>query len=132
MTIHHRKSAALAIDGKPQPGLASAQDSAIDIDDITIWLTHYLQEHGTPGLAVQADTAFSQAGLDAAACNTLLAAFEFRYSVRIGALCAGCFSNVKACAAFLLAQVTAAPAADQDISACPDLRHMVRTPLGPH
>lgn len=130
MTIHHRKSAALAIDGKPQADLPAAHDTAIDIDDINIWLTHYLQEHGAAGLALQAGASFAQAGLDAAACNTLLAAFEYRYSLRIATLGAGCFSSLKACAQFLLAQVNGAPAAEQETTAYLAPRHMVRTLFG--
>lgn len=127
MTIHHRKSAALAIDGKPQADSVASPDSAIDIDDINIWLHHYLQEHGAPGVTLQAGTTFAQAGLDAAACKTLLAAFEYRYSVRITAPTASCFSSVKGCAEYLLAQMNLTPVADQETTAYRGARHMVRT-----
>ncbi len=132
MTIHHRKSAALAIDGQLQTDLAPSQYAAIDIDDINIWLHHYLHEHGTVGVSIQDDTTFSAAGLDAAACTTLLAAFEYRYSVRIAKLSPDCFSSIKACAEYLLAQITAAPLSDQETTAYEGTRHMVRTLTSPH
>lgn len=127
MAVHHRKSAALAIDGKPRADLVPSQDGATDIDDINIWLHHYLQEHGAPGVTLQMDTTFAQAGLDAAACKTLLAAFEYRYSVRISAPNTSCFSSVKECAEYLLAQMSFAPVADQETTAYQGARHMVRT-----
>lgn len=127
MTIHHRKSAGLAIDGKPQDYQPNPHGSALDIDDINIWLLNYLQEHGARGVTVEAGMTLAQLGFDAAACRTLLAAFEYRYSVAIAKPDAGSFGSVHACAAFLLAQINAAAPGDKETTAYVGMRHMVRT-----
>lgn len=124
---HHRKSAGLAIDGQQTPHVMRAQEPALDIDDIQIWLHNYLHEHGACKGAIRDDISFAQLGLDPMACHTLLAAFEFRYSISLPVADAACFNSVRACSAFLLAQCNAAMAGEQEAGTYVDIPQIFRT-----
>ena len=127
MAIHHRKSAALAIDGQPASHVMRAHEPALDLDDIHIWLHNYLHEYGACKGSIPEDASFTQLGLDPLACHTLLAAFEFRYSISLPVPDATCFNSVRACCAFLLAQCHAAMASEQEAGGYVDIPQIFRT-----
>ena len=129
MGVYHRKSAGLALDGQHGGHVLRTQDAGPDVEDIQIWLHNYLNEHAVPGRAIDSDLPFAQLGLDGMACRTVLAAFEFRYSITLDEPDASCFSSFRACTAFLLAQVMAAAQADLEPVAYVDVPMMVRTVL---
>ena len=107
MVFHNRKSASLAIDGQPAACAALDQVTAIDIDDINIWLQNYLRARAQPNRVIRRTMSFDQIGLDCVARRTLLDAFEHRYSIVLDAPDTDCFASVSALAEFLLTQIHA-------------------------